>query len=285
MSLIQLKGFFKRNVKLRVRNKLQLVFEIYQQIIILSVLIIYNYAFVSEKLPSEKYNPESLRDSLLSKNLFIYPDNSQTRLLGNYLQFEIFSLKLKFFNDTKQMKEFYLNFNEKSVSYIETFGLEFTRFPTEYKIYHKYDEILFAGNKINYFADSRDCRNGTFTYSICAGNKIVYNGLAYLQYKLDASIKKFINPKLSYPKIKIQNMPKNSFVKEQTIFDGIKAYYFTLLYVYSLTTFVINIVAEKEKKIKELMKMMGLKDSIFWFSWISTYFLQFTALNLIISVL
>ncbi|CAF1026035.1 unnamed protein product [Brachionus calyciflorus] len=80
-------------------------------------------------------------------------------------------------------------------------------------------------------------------------------------------------------------MPKDSFVKQQTIFDGIKAYYFTLLYVYSLTTFVINIVAEKEKKIRELMKMMGLKDFMFWLSWISTYFIQFTVLNLIISVL
>ncbi|CAF1026053.1 unnamed protein product [Brachionus calyciflorus] len=192
MSLLQLKGFFKRNLKLRLRNKLLLGFEIYQQAVILLVLIIYNYAFQSEKFPSEEYYPEILKDSLLSKNLFIYPDNSETRLLGNYLQTELIKLKLMFFNDTKYMKEFYFNFNESTISYIETFGLEFTRFPSEYKIYQKYDQIFLDGNKIKYFADSRDCRKKTFGYSLCAGNKIVNNGLAYLQYKLDTSINKVI---------------------------------------------------------------------------------------------
>jgi GTP cyclohydrolase III len=65
-------------------------------------------------------------------------------------------------------------------------------------------------------------------------------------------------------KFKIQNMPKKLFVKEQAIFTAISSYYFTLFFMNSLITFVTNVVAEKEKKIKEVMRMMGMYDLAFW---------------------
>ena len=80
-------------------------------------------------------------------------------------------------------------------------------------------------------------------------------------------------------------MPKDSYVRDQTIFDGIKSYYFTLIYMFSLTSFVVNVVAEKEKKNIEHMKLMGLNESIYWISWILTYLIQFTIFNFFIVVL
>lgn len=59
-------------------------------------------------------------------------------------------------------------------------------------------------------------------------------------------------------------MPKDSYVLEQAIFTAITSYYFTLFFINSLVTFVTNIVAEKEKKIKEIMRIMGMYDSAFW---------------------
>jgi hypothetical protein len=59
-------------------------------------------------------------------------------------------------------------------------------------------------------------------------------------------------------------MPKNEFIKEEPIFTGVTAYLFTILYMSSLIIFVTNVVSEKEKKIKETMRIMGMRDSAFW---------------------
>nr|QNH67926.1 ATP-binding cassette transporter subfamily A member 5 X3 [Brachionus plicatilis] len=286
MNLIQLKGIFKRNVKLRIRNKLQVTFEIYQKVIIVAVLIAYNFLFVSEKFSPEIYNAEILDGKYKSIDLFINPDNEQTRQLGKLIQTHFYFLKIEYFNNSNDMIRFYESRNGSSIEFIkETFGLEFLNFPNNYKFYHKYDPLLFSQNKIQLFTNGNECRNESLLYNLCGGNKLLYNGFAYLQYVLDKSINQLNESNSTYPKIMVQNMPKDSYVKEQTIYDGIKSYYFTLIYVYSLTSFVINVVAEKEKKNKEHLKLMGLSESIFWISWILTYLIQFTVFNFFLAIL
>nr|APD26541.1 ATP-binding cassette transporter subfamily A member 5 X1 protein [Brachionus koreanus] len=287
MNLIKLKGFLKRNFKLRIRNKLQLTFELYQQIIIIIVLVVYNFLFVSEKFSPESYNVEPLDGKFQSVDLFINPDNSEIRLLGQLIKTHYSFLEIKYFNNSNDMRQYYeSNYDGSSIEFIkETFGLEFLNFPNNYKLYHKYEPLLFSQNKIQLFTNANECRNSSLLYNMCAGNKLRYDGLAYLQYALDSSINKLSDINSTYPKLSIQNMPKDSYVREQTIFDGIKSYYFTLIFLYSLISFVINIVAEKEKKNKEHMKLMGLSESMFWTSWILTYFIQFSVFNFFLAVL
>jgi hypothetical protein len=62
----------------------------------------------------------------------------------------------------------------------------------------------------------------------------------------------------------VQNMPKNEYIKEDAIYTGVTAFYSTILYMNSLIIFVSNVVIEKEKKIKEMMRIMGMYDSAFW---------------------
>jgi hypothetical protein len=52
-------------------------------------------------------------------------------------------------------------------------------------------------------------------------------------------------------------MPKNEFVEEQIWLTALSSYYFTVFFIYSLISFTTNVVMEKEKKIKEAMRMMG----------------------------
>jgi len=47
--------------------------------------------------------------------------------------------------------------------------------------------------------------------------------------------------------------------------------------------FINGIVSEKEKKIREGMKIMGLKNSAFYLSWFINYFIVFTVISLVIS--
>jgi hypothetical protein len=87
------------------------------------------------------------------------------------------------------------------------------------------------------------------------------------------------------PLFKIQNVPKKSYLQEQPIVTGVSSYYFTLFFQQSLNILVTKIVAEKENKIKENMRIMGMYDAAFWLSWILTYLLPFTILNIFISIL
>ena len=58
-------------------------------------------------------------------------------------------------------------------------------------------------------------------------------------------------------------MPKSEYAAEQ-IALMLASYYLTIMYVGSFVTFVTSIVTEKEKKIKETMRMMGMSDAAFW---------------------
>lgn len=56
-------------------------------------------------------------------------------------------------------------------------------------------------------------------------------------------------------------MPKADYVNEQTAMTALSSYYFTLIYITSLATFVTNVVSEKEKKIKGILKVYFFKTN------------------------
>lgn len=266
----QLFAFLKRNYILKYRNKFQTLPEIYHPLSILAVLVLFNYLFSTEKFDPVQYAPETLGRTYLTINAYIYPNTSETQSIARLIKLNYYNIVTRFYNDTDQMKNSYLNISSKDSFINRHFGVEFSNrnFPFEYKIYSKYDDYLFKNNKVVLKGNGKECRkisNSSFqsAYESCAGNKLVYNGFANLQYNLNSAIRMFQNSNLTYSILRVQNMPKDSFVKEQVI-TGISSYYFTIFYMYSLITFVTNIVAEKEKKIKEVMRMMGMYDSAFW---------------------
>ena len=59
-------------------------------------------------------------------------------------------------------------------------------------------------------------------------------------------------------------MPKASRTEARHMFAGITSYYFCLFFVVSLMTFTMNVVAEKESNIKNLMVTMGMYESASW---------------------
>ncbi len=59
----------------------------------------------------------------------------------------------------------------------------------------------------------------------------------------------------------------------------------TILYILPILRMITRIVAEKESKIREVMKMMGLSDTIYWLSWLLFYFIIVTVISGICTVL
>lgn len=65
------------------------------------------------------------------------------------------------------------------------------------------------------------------------------------------------------------------------LLTGVLTFFFLIMYVPPMYRTAYRIVAEKESKVKESMRMMGLRDTAYWLSWL-TYF---TIVNTSISLL
>ena len=63
------------------------------------------------------------------------------------------------------------------------------------------------------------------------------------------------------------------------LLKGVLTFFILVMYIPPLYRTVYRIVAEKESRVKESMKMMGLKDTPYWMSW----FCYYTIVNTIMS--
>ena len=100
----------------------------------------------------------------------------------------------------------------------------------------------------------------------CDVNKYLWTGFSALQAAVDtAIIRKYGgNPNFEHPGISVQMLPKPQFQPDSNYIQVISSIYFVIAYSPLISFLAVNLVAEKEKKIKEGMRMMGLKSSVFW---------------------
>ncbi|OWF36066.1 ATP-binding cassette sub-family A member 5 [Mizuhopecten yessoensis] len=80
-------------------------------------------------------------------------------------------------------------------------------------------------------------------------------------------------------------MPKPSYTPDTSYLQTISSIYFVIAYSPFVSYLTTNLVAEKEKKIKESMKMMGMRDSAFWLSWGLVYLFVIALSTAVITVL
>ncbi|RUS68635.1 hypothetical protein EGW08_023604, partial [Elysia chlorotica] len=98
------------------------------------------------------------------------------------------------------------------------------------------------------------------------------SGFALLQMAIENVLMKSMGLKNPDPAIRnpgIQLMP----LREYSAHTVLSTQSLTLVFSFAMmfTSLAVNIVAEKEKKIKEGMMMMGLRSSVFWLSWTLVY--------------
>ncbi|KAL1502488.1 hypothetical protein ABEB36_007623 [Hypothenemus hampei] len=108
----------------------------------------------------------------------------------------------------------------------------------------------------------------------CPVNQYYYSGFLALQalmdftkIRLDAGMEDLV-----VPKIFLELFPKASYTGNWMVLVRVLIPLYTVIALSQFITYLlILIVGEKEKKIKEGMKIMGLYDSVFWLSWFIIY--------------
>ncbi|EEB12939.1 predicted protein [Pediculus humanus corporis] len=122
----------------------------------------------------------------------------------------------------------------------------------------------------------------------CPVNQYYYSGFVALQTLLDYTKIRLDSNKLDLqvPHFLLELFPKEAFTGYWMVaFRVIIPLYMVMALSQFITYLLILIVGEKEKKIKEGMKIMGLKDSVFWLSWFIIYAIFTTFLSIISCVL
>ncbi|KOX68527.1 ATP-binding cassette sub-family A member 5 [Melipona quadrifasciata] len=108
----------------------------------------------------------------------------------------------------------------------------------------------------------------------CPVNNYLHSGFLALQMIMDITKIRLDtgNTDVTVPDIKLEMFPKEAFTADWMLAFRVVIPLFMVLALSQFVTYLlILIVGEKEKKIKEGMKIMGLKDSIFWLSWFIIY--------------
>lgn len=121
-----------------------------------------------------------------------------------------------------------------------------------------------------------DCRSPNqkgLQFSGCPPNRYYFSGFSALQTLIDiAIIRMTTNKAAEVPNVMLENFPKDSYESNGgLILRNIVPLYMVFAWAQFIVYLMNLVVEEKEKKIKESMKMMGLRDSVYWLSWFAVY--------------
>ncbi|KAL8562888.1 hypothetical protein ACOMHN_004580 [Nucella lapillus] len=128
---------------------------------------------------------------------------------------------------------------------------------------------------------TKNVRKQTWTPGPGSGTYRYYQfGFVWVQDMIDRAIVDIqAGRKVVEPGTYMQQFPYPCYVYDQFVFmiEHVMPLCLTISWVYSVAMLVQSIVYEKEHRLKEVMKMMGLSNAVHWCAWFLTTCLQMTA--------
>lgn len=119
----------------------------------------------------------------------------------------------------------------------------------------------------------------------CPVNQYYYSGFIALQTLLDYTKLNLVTT-FNIPNITLEMFPKEAYTGNWMVaFRLVIPIYMVMALSQFITYLLILIVGEKENHIKEGLKIMGLRDSVFWMSWFIIYAVFVTFLTLVSVIL
>uniref|UniRef100_A0A9L0SRG3 P-type phospholipid transporter n=1 Tax=Equus caballus TaxID=9796 RepID=A0A9L0SRG3_HORSE len=99
--------------------------------------------------------------------------------------------------------------------------------------------------------------------------RYVWGGFAYLQDVVEQAIIRVLTGTEKKTGVYVQQMPYPCYVDDifLRVMSRSMPLFMTLAWIYSVAVIIKSIVYEKEARLKETMRIMGLDNGILWFSW------------------
>jgi ATP-binding cassette subfamily A (ABC1) protein 5 len=258
----------QKNWILKKRSRLQTLAEVGYPLYFLTILIVLHRTLGG---PTVTYIPEKTSPiwSLRCTDIYpscptcidiIYAPNTTTvTQVVDRMQRETFSpLRVQGFSREDELEEYYRNNPESTLAGIIFHSMK----PSEPSSNSSISHLL------EYSYDIR--MNVTLVDAIANATRYLYSGYLGIQQQLLQALIHLNLPK-ERPTVKLQ-FTTASFPATVILnwFQYVMASYFPLIFGYSLQQAVVLLVTEKQKKLKIVMTMMGMKTGAYWLSWAIT---------------
>ncbi|XP_049328129.1 phospholipid-transporting ATPase ABCA1 isoform X2 [Astyanax mexicanus] len=117
--------------------------------------------------------------------------------------------------------------------------------------------------------------------------RYVRGGFVYLQDMLDRGIVRAQTGIRETLGVFVQQMPYPCYVDDAFLRSLSRSLplYMTLAWIYSVALIVKGVVQEKEARLKETVRMMGLKSSTYWMSWTVSSFIPLSVSALLLTLI
>ncbi|XP_077510991.1 cholesterol transporter ABCA5-like isoform X7 [Amblyomma americanum] len=280
MFWTQLSALIWRNYLLKKTEKAKTFWEVVMPLLMVASLM----SIRSGLKPSSKpphYNPighvrlvTPSHLSQLTGEVMAAPATPQThqfmRELINFLNANTYTSGFNYsiYNSSQEMEEAYRQNSTRSLVGIFFEGADLAnngsyqlRFPLRHLPSPELKHVGIEMCRIKHFVHSSDA-------ALCPGSAYYSSGFSVLQAAIDYTfLKMWTKSDLKLPDIVVRLMPKPAYVDPGTTWRTLVPLYLTLAFSPFVSVLCVNIVLEKERKIKEGMLMMGMMPSAYWTAW------------------
>ncbi|KAG9329357.1 hypothetical protein JZ751_005514, partial [Albula glossodonta] len=271
----QTKSLLHKNLLIKWRTKQQSLQELILPLVLLGLLIlistlnphVYYGGFSTIPLETDVYPS--------FKSLGYTPITNVTNHIMEEVSHSLRGVDLELFSSEQDLENASLYEPSSFVGVVFLDGMSYRlRFP--------YNKLPLPSDYTESFAncleDTVNCRAANYWYS----------GFVRLQSYIDAAIIQMQTKQdvwQAMTDLRVVMMGQPASVEIQKFSHAVSSNYLVLAFTPFVSFLIANIAAEKERRLKDAMSMMGLYDSAFWLSWALLYTGLVMALSVIMSII
>ncbi|XP_062382782.1 ATP-binding cassette sub-family A member 5 [Sardina pilchardus] len=148
--------------------------------------------------------------------------------------------------------------------------------------------LRFPYNQLPLPSDYTESIASCFSNSVnCRAANYWYSGFVRLQTLIDAAIIQMQTKRSVWHEmnVRVVMMGQPGSVEVQKFPHALISIYLVLAFTPFVSFLIVNVAAEKERRLKDTMTMMGLYDSAFWLSWGLLYAALVTTMSILMAVI
>ncbi|KAG8446449.1 hypothetical protein GDO86_014054 [Hymenochirus boettgeri] len=254
-------ALFWKNLLLKWRRKWPSILEWIQHLAFVFLMLNIISIGIYITPPKEKYVPAEILGRLDAPNLhsfvvgYVNTSSTSSRIMEKVAKSIIMpGATVKEYVDEKQLLEDVINASVVAVSFVDKFS---------YQIRYHYSQLYFPND---YFAYIGYCENGSI---YCNPTNYWSKGFLSLQASIDSAIIEVTTNQSVW-----NTMASLVAMKMKSMMQQTKLYFHTAISIFAMPMcyvslmYLLSLYVTRERcEMREILKMMGLRDLAFWLSW------------------